>query len=543
MAKLLSLAALRATVAIAARDTGVTFVPARTWSGDPVARIVTYPERALSVWLRDENPLIDIGPPSRGIAAQRRLASLFTRLGSLLAETAPPRLTREAVRASGVFTPEEIVRLFWHAEHGVAEAALRARSPHALKLGYYPPFGEGWRSYAVDGDLAIRLYGTLANPIGPHVDAAFLALVSPLQVATTRVDRWAILREILPLLAHWLPPVQNNPAIIPVPSLPSAPSEDADGTEHDTPATTPTASSPVDGASDEQSDPGKESELHHDSTEGGAGSIDPIVGTTVPSEELRYDDDIAANLELERQLLQPTIAAFTQAVSRILGVSRSIRVRRRNQRRGRIDPTRLTRAVAHGSDDCFVRSQYKPRGTRLSLCFLVDDSGSMAAPSEASFNPGIDFAHPDLREIDAIRLLALALSTVAFATDGRCAITTINHPTVTPWTPKTTGKALARFIPDGGSEPDASLGAALARLHELPAPRIVVFLTDGYVMASDSIAAGVPLIPVVPASFRHEILYGHPVVRLDKNFVESFSKRIQALVNSACVGNGARSIA
>jgi hypothetical protein len=576
----LNLTELRATVSIAAQSTGITFLPARTWSGDPVSRVITYPERAITANLRGDNPLLDIGPPTDELTAQRRLSSLFSRLGAVLVEGAPLGLQQQAVRfARRPFTPEMLLRCFWHIEHGIVEARLRARSEWATELGYYPAFGVEWRDYPLD-DLAVRLYGTFANPQLSPETFDLWATLEPLRVATSRTDRWRTLiglqEQLAPLLTG-VPTPEGIPEDTTTVTYREAPTYD--NGEFDACAGAPAKAYDLDDELDTEFDGGddaydvdydgdrcerfmqtpeellelgkrdadpsvKRTERRDDYAPLHGGNIDPIAGSVVHSEDIRYSDDVCANIDIERQLLAPTIAAFSDALSRILGVSRGVQMKLVNQSKGRIDPRKLVRTAATGRANCFVRWRYLPRGSRFSIAFLVDDSGSMMRFSEARFNPQLEAAHPAMMEIDAIRLLALALAEAAFNSEGKCAITAINHPAVNEWTRANTAKMIGRFIATGGSEPDRSLVAALSRLDELPAPRIVVFLTDGEVATTEALGARQPIIPIVPAKFRGTTIYGHPVVRLDQNVVANFAARVKEIIGLACAEGGlTRSIA
>lgn len=569
----LKIKALQAIARAAAQQTRITFLPARVWSSDPSNGVITYPQRAITSWLRDWNPLVDIGPEPRGVIAARRIESLFARLGRLLAEGVPASLQEDAVvHASSGFSPEQIISMFWHAEHGRIEAALRAAHPRACELGFFPAYGVDWRVYSYPA-LPVQIYGAIANPKAPNTNPQLVDLLEPVRFAKTRVESWAALLRILP-------------------SLPSWDWTDFDALHHDANVDQDYCGGYSDDDDDEDDEDGDSffggslfgsadnkqllsgGGLPRDSESWTAGyepkskdvpfdertvpppddpdypqltraealqPIDPVIGRSVLSEDVRYSDDATFNVGLDRAILAPTMERLERGLSRIAGMSRSSRVVLRNRYEGMLDSSRLVRSVANRRTDCFRRVRCTPYGSRLSMCFLVDDSGSMGAASAITFPGRVNQLFPNMREIDAIRLLALALSEVTFKLEGQCAVTTINHPTVTRWIPSTTAKAVARFIADGGSEPDAGLKSALARLNELPGPRIVVFLTDGAVITTDAIAANAPLIPVVPAHFASDTLYGHPVVRMDANFIESFTARTSEVVARICAAG--RSVA
>lgn len=487
---------LRRFVNAISTERNVALIPARSWGYSIGDATIIYPLDAIQAWYREPGEVIyDVGPePKDPDVAMRRVESIIFRLMDALGEPIPRGMERAMARLGlKVGLPAiQVASLFWHLEHGRIEAKQRTESPNYVRLGGFPAYGLDFRAYKTP-TFEERCYGVLAHPAAPH-DDELASILEPLQNAPTRAELWACFQEQLPAIAPLVPPLSPGEApvmrtnqVMPIPLGATPLGDDAAPYEAD-----------------------------------GIGEKGFCEG--VHAQQAFYADPEQIDVSYYLTLLQPTIRKFLTALSAIAGKARSIRKVHHNRPSGAIEPSRLTRFAATKDLNVFRQVEYIEKHGRLSVAFLIDDSGSMGSLSASRFPEAVNVAYPRISDIQSARFIALALAEAAQQIGGVTWISTINHLQIDEWGRTDHKKALGRIVATGGSAPDEALSTILAKITELPAPRIIVFITDGEVSATPQLinTSTTRLISIVPPGFTQE-LYGSPTIPLDDRFFDRFT--------------------
>lgn len=562
---------------LAAEDQ-IGLIPGRSWSWLPTEKAIVFPSDQVGAWYtRPDEYLYDLGDdqPSSHVA-DRRVESIVIRLVELCKGVLPGGIERKVLRLAldAGIKPTDVMSLFWHAEQGRIERIMREQSAWYVQLGGFPAYGEGYRAYGTPSvadwraktpPLQVQLYGVLANPQWDGHDPRLVSAAAALVACDDRMDLWEAFKAHLPAIAALLQPEVEQehepdsgaifsieidgglPAAGPLdaPGVPVIPDTEGDVDDKDAAAVgsgeggvgEPEDIIEGDGDADDGADlPQSISEIEDEHGSGAdyeapGGDINRCVGKNRGVANAFYADTSNIDVPYYLGLLRPTIDELLKAMGAIAGTSRAVRKTERLQLNGRLDTSRIANLLIDGDLHIFTRDRYIPKSGRVNVIFLIDDSGSMGSLSDAKLPGSIGAAYPSMSDIMATRFVSLALADAVHRIDGTCAITTINHTKITPWGPGDHKQALSRMVATGGSMPDDAMKTILAEIDCIPAPRLIVFVTDGGVCASEKIVSGSGqrLISIVPSmrGVEQEGLYGQPTIGMDESFFHNFTTELR----------------